>query len=158
MGNAKNGRGAYLGPKAAPNCTPPSGCFWHLPLGVTLEILLLDTILKIFKNPSIMNLMTGARKQLLISLNRYWSPHLISNCIWRLWSRFKALRSDFKGLGTVCSCRRLPTLLMYPVWPQQRPCLTKIRRLRTLLRRLSTLQGLCLGQTGSLLGSNRVPH
>ena len=49
----------------------PSGRFWHLPLGVTLEILILDTILKIFKNPSIMNLMTGAREQLLIALNRY---------------------------------------------------------------------------------------
>ena len=122
---------------------------------MTLEILLLDTILKIFKNPSIMNLMTGARKQLLISLNRYWSPHLISNCIWRLWSRFKALRSDFKGLGTVCSCRRLPTLLMYPVWPQQKPCLTKIRRLRTLFGSNRVFVGVKQGTSLELAVSGR---
>ena len=65
--------------------------------GVVLEILSLNTLLKIFKNSSIVNLTTEALKPLLLLLNRYRSRRLyFRDCICRLRSRFKALRSGFK--------------------------------------------------------------
>ena len=67
--------------------------------GVVLEILSLNTLLKIFKNSSIVNLKTEALKPLLLLLNRYQSRHLyFCDCICLLQSRFKALRSRFKDL------------------------------------------------------------
>ena len=44
--------------------------------GVVLEILSLNTLLKIFKKSSIVNLMTEALKSLLLLLNRYRSYRL----------------------------------------------------------------------------------
>ena len=65
--------------------------------GVGLEILSLNTLLKIFKNSSIVNLTTEALKPLLLLLNRYRSRRLyFRDCICRLRSRFKALRSRFR--------------------------------------------------------------
>ena len=65
--------------------------------GVVLEILSLNTLLKIFKNSSIVNLTTEALKPLLLLLNCYRSRRLdFRDCICRLRSRFKALRSRFK--------------------------------------------------------------
>ena len=65
--------------------------------GVVLEILSLNTLLKIFKNSSIVNLTTEALKPLLLLLNRYQNRRLyFRDCICRLRSRFKALRSRFR--------------------------------------------------------------
>ena len=65
--------------------------------GVVLEILSLNTLLKIFKNSSIVNLTTEALKSLLLLLNRYRSRRLyFRDSICRLRSRFKALRSRFR--------------------------------------------------------------
>ena len=65
--------------------------------GVGLEILSLNTLLKIFKNLSIVNLTTEALSPLLLILNRYQSRRLyFRDCICRLRSRFKALRSRFR--------------------------------------------------------------
>ena len=61
-------------------------------LGVVLEILSLNTLLKIFKNSSIVNLTTEALKPLLLLLNRYRSRRLyFRDCICQLQSQFKAL-------------------------------------------------------------------
>ena len=58
--------------------------------GVVLEILSLNTLLKIFKNSSIVNLTTEALKPLLLLLNRYRSRRLyFRDCICRLRSRFR---------------------------------------------------------------------
>ena len=65
--------------------------------GVVLEIFSLNTLLKIFKKSSIVNLTTEALKQFLLLLNRYRSWRLyFRDCICRLRSRFKALRSRFR--------------------------------------------------------------
>ena len=66
-------------------------------LGVVLNILSLNTLLKTFKNSSIVNLTTEALKPLLLIINRYRSRRLyFRDCICRLRSRFKALRSRFR--------------------------------------------------------------
>ena len=66
--------------------------------GVILEIWSLNTLLMIFKNSSIVNLTTEALKPFLLQLNRDQSRRLyFRDYICRLRSRFKALRSDFRG-------------------------------------------------------------
>ena len=66
-------------------------------LGIVLEILSLNTLLKIFKKSSIVNLTTEALKPLLLLINRYRSRRLyFRDYICRLRSRFKALRSRFR--------------------------------------------------------------
>ena len=53
--------------------------------GVVLEILSLNTLLKIFKKSSIVNLITEALKPLLLLLNRYQSWRLyFRDCICRI--------------------------------------------------------------------------
>ena len=60
--------------------------------GVVLEILSLNTLLKIFKKSSIVNLTTEALKPLLLLLNRYRSRRLyFRDCICQLQSPSKAL-------------------------------------------------------------------
>ena len=67
--------------------------------GLVLEILSLNALLKIFKKSSIVNFMTEALKSLLLLLNRFQSHHLyFRDCICRLRSRFKVLRSGFRDL------------------------------------------------------------
>ena len=61
--------------------------------GVVLEILSLNTLLKIFKNCSIVNLMTEALKPLLL-LNRYWSQ-----CLYSIAIGFANFDHDLKHLG-----------------------------------------------------------
>ena len=57
--------------------------------GVVLEILSLNTLLKIFKNSSIVNLTTEALKPLLLLLNRYRSRRLyFRDCFCQLQSLF----------------------------------------------------------------------
>ena len=66
--------------------------------GVVLEILSLNTILKIFKNSSILYLMTEALKPLLLMLNRKQSCRLyFRDCICQLRAQFRALRSGSRG-------------------------------------------------------------
>ena len=65
---------------------------------MALEVLSFNTLLKIFQNSSIVNLTTEALNLLFLLLNPYQSRRLyFRDCICRLWSQFKALRSGFRS-------------------------------------------------------------
>ena len=74
--------------------------------GVVFEILSLNTLLKVFKKSSIVNLMTEALKPLLLLLNRYRSRRLYSIMI-----VFADFDHDLKHLGVVLEILSLTTLL-----------------------------------------------
>ena len=75
-------------------------------LGVVLEILSLTTLLKIFRNSSIGNLMTETLKPLLILLNYYQSRRLYSIAI-----VFADFDHNLKHLGVVLEILLWNTLL-----------------------------------------------